>query len=370
MTKKGGEPAMINAPDVYTTGGNGVGAIKALTINPMTGLLYGLDGSVPNNGRGQLFLLDSSRVSTPSAPTNALVGKTAAADNTSFTGAVRGNNKNNAGPGGGAGGITFNAGSENGALVIWNGQFGWDEWVVQDASVGWGVTVETPYSNAATYASGNLPYGCCGHSVREALGYLDHTSVSGTEKYRYVWYHTQYGGQELKIAHSSTNFTASPTDTTKGTRSAGDRPVSVNLMTVGQITNLVPTGTMDGLAVRGEVSPDVFDLYMLFRDQKGAGEADDETYLAAVRATIPSGGTAMSYEVIDLDPSSANNWMRVMDTVAAKDVVGTGIAFSGDGNKMYVAGYLNYSTGHPTYDTGRTYIFEPPPPKGALVMVR
>jgi len=377
MRLMGSEPAMVNAPNVFTVW-TGHAHIKQMTINPGTGVLYGTDNGISNNGRAQLYLLDSSVVSKPSAPVDALVGTTGnpGADNTTaWAGAVRGalaedrrDIQTTA--------MTFNTDVNDGVLI--GGKIGGtgsntsyfiQEWTVQDSTVGWAVTKEVPEGGSlkmAQYSEANAySMGCCCRGSREALGYLDKTTVATVEKSRYVWMYDNgcdMTHPELRISHVDTGFTAAPDDDTRGTRSGGARPGGAVLMTETQIedSNFSPAGTKcGGLAVRGEIKgDDVFDIYMMFSNPGAAGEADDLTYLAAIQATIPSDGSAMSYDVIDLDLGSPNTYLQLVDSVAGKDVVGTGIGFSADGNTLYVAGYLDYSTGDSQYDSGRFYLFD------------
>jgi len=367
MRTIGSEPAMVNAPDVLNPRVN-YGGIKQLTINPATGVLYGNDNYIANNGRPQLWLLDTSVVSTPSAPVNALVGTTGnpgASNTTQYTGAVVGGNQNRRSVTGYD--LAFNTDYNEGVLVSlymqWN-VFRTEEWAVQDNSVGWGHTVEPPgVSTIAHYAYAEKNYGCCSRGAREGLGYLDKTNVTGTgagEKFRYIWYYYQgssTANDQLRIFHVDNGFSTTPTNTTLGQRNGGDRPGGAVLMNDTDIYALAPTGAkINGLAVRGEPQDDVFDSYMLFTN--GAA-----SYLAAIQATIPSDGSAMSNEVIDLNADNpSETWLTLTDPYVNPgfdtDLNATGIAFSADGNTLYVASYLDYSTGNTLYDTGRIYIFD------------
>lgn len=101
MKTKGTGPAMINAPNVLNNPGAGA-AIKQLTINPNTGILYGVDDSIWNNGRAHLWLLDSAVISSPQAPVSALVGSIGApilTENNQYSGSVPEGLKNRNGPG-------------------------------------------------------------------------------------------------------------------------------------------------------------------------------------------------------------------------------------------------------------------------------
>ncbi len=362
MRTIGGEPAMVNSPDILNPRTNN-GGIKVMTMNPATGVIYGCDTYVSNNGRAEWFLLDSSVVSTPSAPSDALIGGIAAIAASQYTGSVRGDggttdNSTLNPPSGGD--VTFNPDYNEGALVCLNAYnyFEANEWAVQDTSVGWGHTVEPNGVNTvANYANARVTFGGYSQTDGEGFGYLDRSTVTGgtlTDVSRYVWaYH--YGGNDtLRIAHvDATGFSAAPDDLTTGARSAEQRAGAGGyvLLTPAQLYALAPAGcALNGLAVRGEVGADVFDIYMLLTDATS-------TYLTGIQATVPSDGSAMSTEIIDLDLTGPNTYLQLMDTVAAADVLGTSLTFSADGNTLYVAGYLDYSEGN-AYDTGRIYIFD------------
>jgi hypothetical protein len=387
MKKIGNEPAMVNAPWLLRSPTNAA-AIKQLTINPATGILYGSDPSIFNNGRPHLWLLDSAIVSTPSAPVNALfgsIGDPLSINTNQYTGSVPEGPRNRNGPGGAA--MTFNPAVKDGVLVNVNtpAWYHFEEFAVQppeapdgNSTNDWGWTRETSgVSNVAFVSDATcLIYGS-NNGLKEGLGFLDKTSVTGTgagEKYRFVWHPIHHGdpaADHIRISHMDTAYTALPTDSSAGTRAITDRPGSAVLMDKAQLDALRPSGTIDGLAVRQEVGRDLFDIYMLFSDGGSSPtEADDVTYLAAIRASIPSDGSPMGYQVIDLDPMSTNNWLQLKDTLADKDIVATGLAFSKDGETMYVASYLDYATGNAAYDVGRIYIFHRRLLKGTVVVFR
>ena len=353
---------MINSPDILNPRTNN-GGIKVMTINPATGLIYGCDTYVANNGRAEWFLLDSSVVSTPSAPSDALVGGIAAIAASQYTGSVYGDggttdNSTLNPPSGGD--VTFNPDYNEGGLVCLNGYntFVAKEWAVQDTSVGWGHTLEPSGINTvANYANATASFGGYSQGVGEGFGYLDRSTVSGgtlTDVSRYVWAYRYSGNDSLRIAHvDASGFSTMPTDLTTGARSAEQRAGGFTLLTSAQLSALAPAGcSLNGLAVRGEVGADVFDVYMLLTDSSS-------TYLTGVRATVPSDGTAMSYEVIDLDPDPGNTYVQLLDTVAGVDLQGTAIVWDPNGTTLYVAGYLDYTEGN-AYDTGRIYIFDVP----------
>jgi len=87
------------------------------------------------------------------------------------------------------------------------------------------------------------------------------------------------------------------------------------------------------------------------------GGDNTTAWSGAIRATIPSDGTTLRYEVVDLDKDSEKTYVQLIDTVAGADVGGTGIAFDANQHTLYVAGQLDYSTGNSTYDQGRFYLF-------------
>jgi MYXO-CTERM domain-containing protein len=402
-----GEPAMVNASGVMNPRRNYAG-VKTLAINPATGILYSTDNYVPNNGKPALFMLNTAIISKPSSPQNALAGYLSPSEDVVHVGSVKDGDETQRAPG--RLGITFNTSINEGVLVgiadcggsgNLRRKYRLDEWAVQDDSVDWGHTVEGTgpsdrVDDAAHYCWGPIyntdyTYNRCGSpSDEEGLGYLDRTTVSGSgdpakdgERDRYVYYcrdDSQMGdyydqSERLRIAHAPLDYVTDPTNTSTGQRDSDIRPGGDTVMNRTDLLAVRPTDTaINGLAVRGEVTDDVFDVYMLFSHNGGTGyddhdpdtsEADDTTYLSAVRITVPSDSTAMSYEVIDLDPNSVDPWLQLKDTVADADVLGTGIAFSGDESTLYVAGYLNYDTGDPDYDKGRIYLFdlsEPPGP--------
>jgi hypothetical protein len=367
MRMIGAEPAMINGPQMfYPATGNGY--LKVMTINPATGVIYGMDTYVSNNGRAETFLLDSTIISTPSAPSNALVGGVAPVNASQYTGSVYGDggttdNSTINPPQGTA--ITFNPDYNEGALVALSGanSFVATEWAVQDTSVGWGHTVETSWANkAARYATATATFSGYSQGVREGFGYLDRATVSGgtlTDVYRYVWAYKKTGVDALRVAHvDASGFSTTPTDLTTGARSSQQRGGGYTLLTTAQLYGLAPAGSgLNGLAVRGEVTDDEFDVYMLFTDSDGGPGGTYITYLTGIRATVPSGGTAMSYTVIDLDATSSNTYLQLIDTAASADLQGTAIVWDPNGTTLYVAGYLDYGTGT-SYDLGRIYIFD------------
>jgi hypothetical protein len=379
-----GEAAMINSPDTMNKRLNN-GGVDQLAINPLTGVLYGNVQAIPNSGRPQLWLFDSSIISKPSAPVDALInttGNPGSSNSTQYTGSVKAGPQDRRSITGDA--ITFNPDFKQGVVVALNpatNHFTAEEWAAQGGDDDWGETDESSWGGTlAKYAQADQTFGGFSQETREGFGYLDQASVSGgtlSDVYRYVWYYRKgsgTGNDALRISHVGTSFTATPTNTTEGTRDTELRPGGGGhtLLTSAQIYALVPDPgdpgglLINGMAVRGEVSDDVFDIYMMFTDDGGTGfdrsnpsvsEADDTTYLAAVRATIPSDGSAMSYEVIDLDAGSGNTWLQLMDSVAGQDILGEGIAFSGDGNTLYAVGRLDYSEGN-LYDTGRIYLYD------------
>jgi MYXO-CTERM domain-containing protein len=332
---------------------------------------------VANNGRAEWFLLDSSVVSTPSAPANAQVGGIAPIAASQYTGSVRGDggttdNSTLNPPSGGD--VTFNPDYNEGALVCLNAYnyFQAGEWAVQDTSVGWGHTVEPNGVNTvAKYANARVTFGGYSQTDGEGFGYLDRSTVSGgtlSDVYRYVWaYH--YGGNDtLRIAHvDASGFSTAPTDLTTGTRNVEQRAGTggYTLLTPTELYALGPAGcSLNGLAVRGEVGADVFDIYMLLTDATS-------TNLVGIQATVPSDGSAMSYDVIDLDAEGPDTYLQLMDTAAGADVEGTALVWDPTGSTLYVAAYLDYSEGN-AYDTGRIYIFdkaEPIPEPAGLGLV-